>query len=145
MSNFATVTGNLAADPELRFTSSGAAVANFTVCDTPRRFNKQTNEWEDAGDTLFMRCSLWREDAELAAETLRRGQKVTVTGRLKQRSYDKDGEKRVVIEMDADSVAPHGSRQAAARQQGAPVADPWASPAPAGGGWGAPVNDEPPF
>jgi single-strand DNA-binding protein len=132
MTNSLTITGNLAGDPELRFTAGGDAVANFTVCDTPRKFNKQSQQWEDAGETLFMRCSLWREDAELAAETLRRGQKVTVTGRIKQRSYEKDGEKRTVVEMDADSVAPHGSRQSAARAsggfmagQGQPADDPW--------------------
>lgn len=147
MSNQITITGNLAGDPELRFTGSGDAVANFTVCDTPRRFNKQTQEWEDAGETLFMRCSLWREDAELAAETLRRGQKVTVTGKLKQRSYEKDGEKRTVLECDADSVAPHGSRQGAQRQRAAGQqgrAQTSQSQAP-GGGWGRPANDEPPF
>ena len=161
MSNAFTITGNLAGDPELRFTNSGAAVANFTVCDTPRRFNKQTNEWEDAGETLFMRCSIWREDAELAAETLRRGQKVTVTGRLSQRSYEKDGENRTVVECNAESVAAHGARQQAQRDQpqqqyagqGAP--DPWATQANAGraqgspqhqpGGWGQPAPSEPPF
>ena len=144
MSNFATVTGNLAADPELRFTPNGAAVANFTVCDTPRKFDRDRNEWVDAGETLFMRCSIWREDAELAAETLRRGQKVTVTGKLTQRSYEKDGEKRTVIEMQADSVAPHGQRQQAQRapQQGG---DPWASGQQQSGSWGRPVNDEPQF
>jgi single-strand DNA-binding protein len=147
MTNSLTITGNLAGDPELRFTASGDAVANFTVCDTPRKFNKQSQQWEDAGETLFMRCSLWREDAELAAETLRRGQKVTVTGRIKQRSYEKDGEKRTVVEMDADSVAPHGSRQGAARSsggfvpgQGQPADDPW-SVGPARNT----SHDEPPF
>lgn len=157
MSNQITITGNLAADPELRFTSGGDAVANFTVCDTPRKFDKQRNEWVDAGETLFMRCSLWREDAELAAETLRRGQKVTVTGRLKQRSYEKDGQQRTVVECDADSVAPHGSRQGAQRQQAQPAGDdPWATQATQGraqtspgqqpnSGWGRPANDEPPF
>lgn len=155
MSNTITITGNLAGDPELRFTPGGDAVANFTVCDTPRKFNKQTQQWEDSGETLFMRCSLWREDAELAAETLRRGQKVTVTGRMKQRSYEKDGEKRTVVECDADSVAPHGSRQGAQRQQAPAGDDPWATQAQQGraqsspsqqpSGWGRPATDEPPF
>jgi single-strand DNA-binding protein len=156
MSNQIIITGNLAADPEMRFTPGGDAVANFTVCDTPRKFNKQTQQWEDAGETLFLRCSLWREDAELAAETLRRGQKVTVTGRVKMRTFEKDGEKRTVIECDADSVAPHGARQGAQRQQQAAGDDPWAvqaqqgraqtSPQQApGNGWGRPSNDEPPF
>lgn len=151
MNNF-TITGNLAADPELRFTASGDAVANFTVCDTPRKFDKQTQQWADAGETLFMRCSLWREDAELAAETLKRGQKVTVTGRLKQRSFEKDGDKRTVIEMDAESVAPHGSRPAQRAQSGGD--DPWASQAATGRAQTSPAqqpnawargNDEPPF
>ena len=146
MSNTFTITGNLAGDPELRFTPSGAAVANFTVCDTPRRFNKQTNEWEDAGETLFMRCSIWREDAELVAETLKRGQKVTVTGKLSQRSYEKDGEKRTVVKMQADSVAPHGARQQAQRSQSTPAGDPWATPRdPARGAWGGQPTNEPPF
>jgi single-strand DNA-binding protein len=144
MSNTITITGNLAGDPELRFTPGGDAVANFTVCDTPRKFNKQTQAWEDSGETLFLRCSLWREDAELAAETLRKGQKVTVTGRVKQRSYEKDGQTRTVVECDAESVAPHGSRQAAQRQQSAPQGDPWATSAPSGG-WGRSANVEPPF
>jgi single-strand DNA-binding protein len=144
MSNAFTITGNLAGDPELRFTPNGAAVANFTVCDTPRKFDKDRNEWIDAGDTLFMRCSIWREDAELAAETLRRGQKVTVTGRLTQRSYEKDGEKRTVVECAAESVAPHGARQQAQRTQ-QPAGDPWAQPAQGGSGWGQPAPTEPPF
>ena len=144
MSNQIVITGNLAGDPELRFTPNGAAVANFTVCDTPRRFNKQTSEWEDAGETLFMRCSIWREDAELAAETLRRGQKVTVTGKLTQRSYEKDGEKRTVVECNAESVAPHGARQQGQRQQQQSGGDPWATQAPASG-WGRPADEEPPF
>lgn len=144
MSNTVQITGNLAADPELRFTPNGAAVANFTVCDTPRKFDRDRNEWIDAGETLFMRCSIWREDAELAAEMLKRGQKVTVTGRLTQRSYEKDGEKRTVVECNADSVAPHGSRQQAQRTQ-QPAGDPWAQPKPASSGWGQPSNDEPPF
>ena len=101
----ATIVGNLTTDPELRFTPSGAAVANFTVASTPRTFDKNSNEWKD-GETLFMRCSVWRDAAENVAESLARGTRVIVTGRLRSRSYEKDGEKRTVIEMDADEVGP---------------------------------------
>ena len=100
-----TIVGNLTTDPELRFTPSGAAVANFTVASTPRTFDKHSNEWKD-GETLFMRCSVWRDAAENVAESLARGTRVIVTGRLRSRSYEKDGEKRTVIEMDADEVGP---------------------------------------
>ena len=101
-----TVVGNLTGDPELRFTPSGAAVANFTVASTPRTFDRQSNEWKD-GETLFMRCSVWREAAENVAESLHRGTRVVVTGRLKSRSYEtKEGEKRTVVEMDVDEVGP---------------------------------------
>jgi len=100
-----TIVGNLTTDPELRFTPSGAAVANFTVASTPRAFDRQSNEWKD-GETLFMRCSVWRDAAENVAESLTRGTRVIVTGRLRSRSYEKDGEKRTVIEMDADEVGP---------------------------------------
>ena len=102
-----TVIGNLTADPELRFTPSGAAVANFTVASTPRTFDRQTNEWKDA-ETLFMRCSVWREAAENVAESLNRGTRVVVTGRLVSRSWeDKEtGQKRSVMEMQVDEVGP---------------------------------------
>ncbi len=101
-----TIVGNLTGDPELRFTPSGAAVANFTVASTPRTFDRQSNEWKD-GETLFMRCSVWRDAAENVAESLQRGTRVIVTGRLKSRSYDtKEGEKRTVIELDVDEVGP---------------------------------------
>ena len=101
-----TITGNLTADPELRFTPSGAAVANFTVASTPRQFDRQSNEWKD-GETLFMRCSVWREAAENVAESLQRGARVIVTGRLKSRSYEtKEGEKRTVIELEVDEIGP---------------------------------------
>ena len=102
-----TVIGNLTGDPELRFTPSGAAVANFTVASTPRTFDRQSSEWKD-GETLFMRCSVWREAAENVAESLHRGTRVIVTGRLKSRSWDdkETGQKRTVIEMDVDEVAP---------------------------------------
>src|SRR3954449_5812233 len=93
-----TIIGNLTGDPELRFTPSGSAVANFTVASTPRTFDRQSQEWKD-GETLFLRCSIWREAAENVAESLSRGSRVIVTGRLKQRSFDtKEGEKRTVIE-----------------------------------------------
>jgi single-strand DNA-binding protein len=100
-----TVVGNLTADPELRFTPSGAGVANFTVASTPRSFDKPTQEWKD-GDALFLRCSIWRQAAENVAESLTRGARVIVSGRLKQRSYEKDGEKRTVYELDVDEVGP---------------------------------------
>ena len=101
-----TVIGNITGDPELRFTPSGAAVANFTVASTPRQFDRQANEWKD-GETLFMRCSVWRDAAENVAESLQRGTRVIVSGRLKSRSYEtKEGEKRTVIEMEVDEVGP---------------------------------------
>ena len=150
-----TIVGNLTADPELRFTPSGAAVANFTVASTPRTFDRQSNEWKD-GETLFMRCSVWRDAAENIAESLHRGTRVLVTGRLKSRSYEtKEGEKRTVIELDVDEVGP-SLRYASAKVTkaerggsgggfgggGGQQADPWATggsaPAPQGGqgGWG---------
>jgi single-strand DNA-binding protein len=153
-----TIVGNLTADPELRFTPSGAAVANFTVASTPRTFDRQSNEWKD-GETLFLRCSIWRDAAENIAESLHRGTRVIATGRLKSRSYDtKEGEKRTVIELDVDEVGP-SLRYASAKvtkaerggsgggfggggQGGAPQADPWATggsaPQQGGGqgGWG---------
>ncbi|MEP6697515.1 MAG: single-stranded DNA-binding protein [Pseudonocardiales bacterium] len=152
-----TVVGNLTADPELRFTPSGAAVANFTVASTPRTLDKATNEWKD-GDALFLRCSVWRQAAENVAESLQRGMRVVVQGRLKQRSYEtKEGEKRTVYEMDVDEVGPSlkyatakvnkttrggggGGYGSAGGAQSAD--DPWASaaPAPSGG-----FSDEPPF
>jgi single-strand DNA-binding protein len=101
-----TVIGNLTADPELRFTPSGAAVANFTVASTPRNFDRQTNEWKD-GETLFLNCSVWRQAAENAAESLQRGMRVIVTGRLKARSFEtREGEKRTVFEIDVEEVGP---------------------------------------
>ena len=101
-----TVVGNLTADPELRFTPSGAAVANFTVASTPRTFDRQTNEWKD-GEALFLNCSVWRQAAENAAESLTRGMRVIVSGRLKARSYEtREGEKRTVFEIDVDEVGP---------------------------------------
>jgi single-strand DNA-binding protein len=101
-----TVIGNLTADPELRFTPSGAAVANFTVASTPRTFDRQSQEWKD-GEALFLRCNVWRQAAENVAESLTRGSRVIVSGRLKQRSFDtKEGEKRTVIELEVDEIGP---------------------------------------
>ena len=151
-----TVVGNLTADPELRFTPSGAAVASFTVASTPRTFDRQTNEWKD-GEALFLRCSIWRQAAENVAESLTRGSRVIVSGRLKQRSFEtREGEKRTVIELDVDEVGP-SLRYATAKvnrtQRGsstgggfgggsAPADDPWGSAPPAGDGG---FSDEPPF
>jgi single-strand DNA-binding protein len=147
-----TVVGNLTADPELRFTPSGAAVANFTIASTPRTFDKTTNEWKD-GEALFLRCNIWRQAAENVAESLTRGARVIVTGRLKQRSFEtKEGEKRTVVELDADEIGP-SLRYATAKVNkanrggngggsGGGQSDVWAA-APASGG-GA-FSDEPPF
>ena len=163
-----TVVGNLTADPELRFTPSGAAVASFTVASTPRTFDRQTNEWKD-GEALFLRCSIWRQAAENVAESLTRGSRVIVSGRLKQRSFEtREGEKRTVIELDVEEVGPslkyatakvnrtsRGSSGGGFGAQGgggggAPSDDPWSSApsAPAGGGGGGGndyTSDEPPF
>ncbi|MFD8911898.1 single-stranded DNA-binding protein [Streptomyces sp. NPDC059575] len=101
-----TVVGNLVDDPELRFTQSGAAVAKFRVASTPRTFDRQTNEWKD-GESLFLTCSVWRQAAENVAESLQRGMRVIVQGRLKQRSYDdREGVKRTVFELDVEEVGP---------------------------------------
>jgi single-strand DNA-binding protein len=145
MSNTVQITGNLGGDPELRFTPNGAAVASFTVADTPRRKNEQ-GQWEDAGETLWLRCSVWREKAEAVAEQLKRGDTVSVTGRLKQRSWeDKDGSKRTVIECDAFEVAkvvkPAPAQRAPQQSQG----DPWAAQSAASASWGTPADSEPPF
>ena len=167
-----TVVGNLTADPELRFTPSGAAVANFTVASTPRIFDRQSSEWKD-GEALFLRCSIWREAAENVAESLTRGSRVIVTGRLKQRSFEtREGEKRTVFEVEVDEIGPSlryatakvnkasrsggggggfgsGSRQAPAPASAPAEASggsgeyPWGS-APASGSFGG-GDDEPPF
>ena len=101
-----TVVGNLVDDPELRFTPSGAAVANFRIASTPRTLDRQTNEWKD-GDALFLSCSVWRQAAENVAESLQKGMRVVVQGRLKQRQYEtREGEKRTVVELDVDEVGP---------------------------------------
>ena len=159
-----TVVGNLTADPELRFTPSGAAVASFTIASTPRTFDRNSNEWKD-GEALFLRCSIWRQAAENVAESLTRGMRVVAQGRLKQRSYEtREGEKRTVVEMEVDEVGP-SLRYATAkvnkvsRQGGGSTGggygssgadDPWSSApsagAPAGSGSGnAGFDDEPPF
>jgi single-strand DNA-binding protein len=154
-----TVVGNLTADPELRFTPSGAAVASFTIASTPRTFDRNANEWKD-GDALFLRCSIWRQAAENVAESLQRGMRVIAQGRLKQRSYEtREGEKRTVVEMEVDEVGPSlryatakvnrtqrgssggGFGSSGSEGGGAQVDDPWGSaPAPSGG-----FSDEPPF
>jgi single-strand DNA-binding protein len=168
-----TIIGNLVDDPDLRFTPSGAAVANFRIASTPRTFDRQTNEWKD-GETLFMSCAVWRQAAENVAESLQRGMRVIVAGRLKARSYEtREGEKRTVFEIDVDEVGP-SLRSATAKvtrasrsggesggyssgaQSGGQAADPWAAPAqsggqsspPAGDPWATPAggtSDEPPF
>lgn len=111
-----TVVGNLTADPELRFTPSGAAVANFTVASTPRIYDRQSGEWKD-GEALFLRCNIWREAAENVAESLTRGARVIVTGRLKQRSFEtREGEKRTVVEVDGDGARRGRGRPGCPRQ-----------------------------
>ncbi|WP_255470796.1 single-stranded DNA-binding protein [Pseudarthrobacter sp. B4EP4b] len=167
-----TVIGNLTSDPELRFTPSGSAVANFTIASTPRTFDPQSNEWKD-GETLFLRASVWREAAENVAESLTKGMRVIVTGRLKSRSYEtKEGEKRTVIELEVDEIGPSlryasakvnrtqgsnpggqasgGSGNQASGSQGsqsAPQDDPWGLPTASAtaGGWGNGPDSEPPF
>ena len=140
-----TVEGNLTAEPELRFTPSGAAVASFTVASTPRTYDKTSNSWVD-GEALFLRCNCWRQMAENVAESLTRGTRVIARGRLKQRSFEtREGEKRTVIELDVDEIGPSlkfaqatvrkaersgGQAQPQQRRQ-APPEDPWATPAPA--------------
>lgn len=166
-----TVVGNLTSDPELRFTPSGAAVANFTVASTPRTLDKQSNEWKD-GETMFLSCSVWRQVAENVAESLVKGSRVIVTGRLKARSYEtREGEKRTVFEIEVDEVGPslryanakvtktqRGGGGGGGFNSGGGGGDPWSSggqggapagggaSAPAGGGqggWGAPQGGQP--
>jgi single-strand DNA-binding protein len=126
-----TVVGNLTGDPELRFTPSGAAVASFTIASTPRSFDRANSEWKD-GETLFLRCSIWRQAAEHVDESLNRGMRVIAQGRLKQRSYEtSEGDKRTVVELDVDEVGP-SLRYATAKvncsqrvSDEAPADDPW--------------------
>lgn len=154
-----TIVGNLVDDPSLRYTPNGAAVANFRIASTPRRFDKQRNEWVD-GEALYLGCTVWKQYAENVAETLRKGMQVIIQGRLKQRSYDdRDGNKRTVFELDVDEVgptlrfatatvnrAPSGQSPRPVQQQG----DPWAAQQPAGDPWAAQGQqaaqyDQPPF
>jgi single-strand DNA-binding protein len=161
-----TLVGNLTADPELRFTPSGAAVANFTVASTPRTFDRQTNEWRD-GDAMFLNCAVWRQAAENVAESLQKGMRVIVQGRLKSRSYEtREGERRTVFEIDVDEIGPalkyataKVSRNASGGQGGARSSsggsgggganygdDPWATGGSAGeGGGGRPQQTSDPW
>ena len=170
-----TVVGNLVDDPELRFTPSGAAVANFRIASTPRTFDRQTNEWKD-GEALFLSCSVWRQPAENVAESLTKGMRVVVQGRLKARSYEtREGEKRTVFEIEVEEVGPslrYATAKVTRAARGAGGGgysggaasgggdDPWATPAQGqsapsyGGGqapapardpWAAQPSDEPPF
>jgi single-strand DNA-binding protein len=130
-----TVVGNLTADPELRFTPSGAAVANFTVASTPRTFDRQSQEWKD-GEALFLRCNVWRQVAENVAESLTRGSRVIVSGRLKQRSFDtKEGEKRTVIELEVDEIGPSLHRATAKVNKTQRGGGGGFGGGPQGGGW----------
>ena len=134
---YQTLIGNLTGDPELRFTPSGAPVANFTIASTPRTLDRQTNEWKD-GDTLFMRCSVWREQAENVAQSLTKGTKVIAFGRLVQRSYETTaGEKRTVVELAVETIGPSLERASAvvtkATSRTRPDADPWAAGAAGAG------------
>jgi single-strand DNA-binding protein len=167
-----TVIGNLTDDPELRFTPSGAAVAKFRVASTPRFMDRQSGEWKD-GEPLFLACNIWRDAAEHVAESLQRGARVIVTGRLRRRSYEtREGEKRTVIELEVDEIGP-SLRYATAKVQkmarsgggggfgasgggrpqggnGGGFDDPWATAAPASGarpagGGNSNFDDEPPF
>ncbi len=166
-----TVVGNLTADPELRFTPSGAPVANFTVASTPRTFDRATSEWKD-GDAMFLNCSVWRQAAENVAETLTKGMRVVVQGRLKSRSYEtREGERRTVFEIEVDEIGP-SLRYASAKVQrnsggagaggysqgGQGGGDSWSSnpgqgggnsgysrPAPVNDPWASAQSDEPPF
>jgi single-strand DNA-binding protein len=135
-----TIIGNLTNDPELRFTPSGAAVANFTVASTPRNFDRQSNEWKDS-ETLFMRCSVWRDMAEHVAESLTRGTRVIVSGRLRSRTYDtKEGEKRTVVEMEADEVGPSLRYATTKIAKAARPGDQFGGGSGNGGNYGAPQN-----
>ncbi len=150
-----TIVGNITSDPSLTFTQSGAAVANFTVASTPRSFDKQSGEWKD-GEALFLRCNVWRQVAENVAESLVRGARVIVTGRLRQRSFEtKEGEKRTVVELEVDEVGPSlryatasvnrvdrsgGGSGGGAKAEAAD--DPWGSAPPATGGG---FDETPPF
>lgn len=141
-----TVIGNLTADPELRFTPSGSAVANFTIASTPRTFDRQADEWKD-GETLFLRSSIWRDAAENVAESFTKGMRVIAQGRLKSRSFEtKEGEKRTVYELDADEVGPSMKyAQAKVRKidRRADSGGGYGGPGAGAGGWGAPSGGAP--
>jgi single-strand DNA-binding protein len=152
-----TLVGNLVDDPELKFTPSGAAVCKFRIASTPRTFNKQTNAWED-GEALFLTCNVWRQPAENCAESLQRGMRVIVQGRLRQRSYDtKEGEKRTVFEVEVDEVGPslqfatatvtranrQGGQNGQQRPQGQQQANSWGGQ-PQQTGWGQQAPSGPP-
>jgi single-strand DNA-binding protein len=164
-----TLVGNLVDDPELRFTPSGAAVAKFRIASTPRTYDRQSGEWKD-GESLFLSCNVWRQAAENVAESLTRGMRVIVQGRLRQRSYEtREGEKRTVFEVEVDEVGPSlrsatakvnkttrsgagsgggfGSSGGSGSGSGgsAPADDPWAAATPAGATSGGSLSDEPPF
>ena len=170
-----TVVGNLTADPELRYTQNGLAVANFTIASTPRAFDRQSNEWKD-GEALFLRASVWREFAEHVAQSLQKGSRVIAQGRLRQRSFEtKEGEKRTAIELEVDEIGPslryataqvtrtsgngggaggrggYGGQVPAQQPQQSVANEPWGQPAqaaPQADVWGAPgtsYNDETPF
>lgn len=153
-----TVIGNLTADPELRFTPAGAAVANFTIASTPRTFDRQSNEWKD-GEALFLRASVWKEAAENVAETLTKGMRVIAQGRLRSRSYEtKEGERRTVMELEVDEIGPSlkyasakVTRTARGNGEGAAGRAPNSSAgagwnnSTGGGGWGNPPAQDPPF
>lgn len=144
-----TITGNATADPDIRFTANGAAVCNFTVASTPRYFDKQSGQWKDQ-ETLFLKCNCWRQLAENVSETITRGMRILVQGRLKQRSFEtRDGEKRTVIELDVDDIGP-SLRNATAKvnkvdrhgaPQSPPANDPWNSATAASAGF----HEDPPF
>lgn len=153
-----TVVGNLTADPELRFTQNGVAVANFTIASTPRTFDRASNEWKD-GEPLFLRASVWREFAEHVAGSLTKGARVLATGRLRQRSYEtKEGEKRTSIELEVDEIGPSLryatasiTRAAGGSGGGGSSSSDWSQPT-GGDQWGTPAaaagdpwgNAEPP-
>lgn len=159
-----TLIGNLTADPELRFTPSGAPVANFTVASTPRTFDRASSEWKD-GDTMFLNCAVWRQAAENVAESLTKGMRVIVSGRLKSRSYEtREGERRTVFEVDVEEVGPSLRYASAKIQRNAPGSGgfssgggggQWSSNQPSDGGysrpaagndpWASAQSDEPPF
>lgn len=158
-----TVVGNLVEDPTLRFTASGAPVANFTIASTPRTFDKHANEWKD-GEALFLRCSIWRDAAENVTESLAKGMRVIATGKLRQRSWEKDGERRTSIELEVDEIGPSlryatakvtrnqkgGQGQSFGQQSGGQFSrpsqadDPWGSAPPQSNAF-APADDSHPF